>query len=81
MKHLPPLLSLLSDEASKRFLLYEAASHLELLSEDMQGFALKQDATRRDLVNSDERTAVRIAVEKVVGAKSLCFPWEFDEIS
>jgi predicted GTPase len=81
LKHLPPLLALLSDPAIKRFLLDEAASHLEMLSEDMQGFALKQEATRRDLVNSDERTAVRMAVEKVVGAKSLCFPWEFDEIS
>lgn len=80
LKHLPSLVSLLSDETSRRFLLDEAACHLESLSEDMQGFALKQDATRRDLVNSNERMAVRIAVEKVVGAKSLCFPWEFDEI-
>ncbi len=81
LKHLPALLSLLSDEPSRRLVLDEAAAHLELLSEDMQAFALKQDATRRDLVNSDERTAVRTAVEKVAGAKALCFPWELDEIT
>jgi tRNA U34 5-carboxymethylaminomethyl modifying GTPase MnmE/TrmE len=81
LKHLPTLLALLSDTANRRLLIEEAAAHLEMLAEDMQSFALKQEATRRDLVNSNERTAIRIAVEKVVGVKSLCFPWEFDEIS
>jgi hypothetical protein len=80
LKHLPSLLDTISDPATKRFLVDVAAAHLETLSEDMQSFALKQEATRRELINSNEDRAVWRALDKIVGIKSLCFPWHFDEV-
>ena len=81
VRHLSGLLAATTDIGMRRFLLDEAASHLEVLAEDMQSFALKQEATRRHLVNSNEYIALRLALEKIAGFKTLCFPWEFDEIS
>jgi hypothetical protein len=47
----------------------------------MQKFALKQEATRRELINSNEPRALQGALESIAGFKSLCFPWDFDELS
>jgi hypothetical protein len=81
LKHLPALLAAMPDPATRPFLIDVAAAHLELLAEDMQSFALKQEATRRELVNSNEQIALRTALQKIVGFKSLCFPWDFDSMT
>jgi GTP-binding protein EngB required for normal cell division len=81
LKHLPALLAAVVDPAVKPFVIDVAAAQLQTLGEDMQSFALKQEATRRELVNSNERHALRAALEKIVGFKSLCFAWEFDEVN
>lgn len=80
LRHLSSLLAPVTDPVIRRFILDQATAHLEILGEDMQSFALKQEATRRELLNSNERRAVQTALEKVVGVKAICYPWDFDEI-
>lgn len=80
LRHLPGLLALANGAPGKRFILDEAASHLAMLSEDMQSFALKHGALRRQLINENEESALTAALEKVAGVQSICFPWQFYEI-
>jgi hypothetical protein len=68
-----------TDPPSRQFLLDVAASWLHVLAEDMQSFALKQEARRRELLNSNEQHAWYWALEHVAGVKALCFPWGMDE--
>ena len=79
LRHLAPLVAAVQEDDICRFLLGEAARHFDELVEDMQCFALKQDATRRYLQNSDEADAYLRALIQVAGQKSLCFPWRLDE--
>jgi hypothetical protein len=46
-----------SDCETVRFLLETASTVFELISEDMEGFALKREATRRHLASEDEEDA------------------------
>ncbi len=75
LRHLAPLIVLVPDGETRRFLLREAARHLGALAEDMQSFAIKHDALRRSLENRDETEAHRRALTQLVGQRSLCFPW------
>jgi predicted GTPase len=72
--HLPSLLTGVPTSLIRRFIFDQATAHLEILGEDMQSFALKQEATRRELLNSNERKALQTALEKVVGVKAICYP-------
>jgi hypothetical protein len=78
LQHLPLLLAEGTDPPSRQFLLDVAASWLHVLAEDMQSFALKQEARRRELLNSNEQHAWHWALEHVAGVKALCFPWGMD---
>jgi hypothetical protein len=66
---------------AREFLLLSAATTFQLISEDMESFALKREATRRYLVNEDEEDAYLRAVIHLAGAKHTCVPWTYrDEI-
>jgi len=80
LRHLPGLLAGVKDTSVKRLVLDEAASHLAMLSEDMQSFALKHSTLRRQLINTCEATALTVALEKVAGRRGLCVPWNIGEI-
>jgi ribosome biogenesis GTPase A len=69
LRHLGMLLKETSDAETIRFLLETAASVFELISEDMEAFALKREAARRQLVSDDEADAYLRALIHVVGAK------------
>jgi hypothetical protein len=51
-----------------------AARRFEETAEDMRGFAMKRDATRRTLTNDDESDAWMRAITHIAGAKSYCMP-------
>jgi len=68
------LLKETSDAETIRFLLETAASVFELISEDMEAFALKREAACRQLVSDDEADAYLRALIHVVGAKFNCMP-------
>jgi hypothetical protein len=70
--HLEMLVKASSDGKTIRFLLQTASTVLQLVSEDMEGFALKREATRRHLVSEDEEDAYLRAVIHLAGAKHNC---------
>lgn len=71
-------LALLADAGANadlaRFLLTAAARRFEELAEDMQSFALKHDAIRRGLQNTDEEDAWRRTLVHLVGEAAVCVP-------
>lgn len=77
LRHLGLLVAAVSEEAA-RFLLSEAARRFEEIAEDMQSYAMKTEALRRQFHNQDEQDAYLRAVTHVVGARRVCCPWEND---
>jgi hypothetical protein len=75
LRHLGLLLAATADGEGRRFLLTEAVRHLDELSEDMQSFAMKHEATRRYLQNQDEADAWMRTLIQIAGHRSLCVPW------
>jgi GTP-binding protein EngB required for normal cell division len=57
-----------------QFLRTEAARRFQVLAEDMQNYALKRDAIRNALTNTDESDAFLRAVIHLAGSKNLCMP-------
>jgi GTP-binding protein EngB required for normal cell division len=81
LRHLDMLIKASSDGETIRFLLQRASTVLRLISEDMEGFALKREAIRRHLVTEDEEDAYLRAIIHLAGAKHNCAPWTYrDEI-
>jgi hypothetical protein len=79
LQHIPLLLAGVNDPPARQFLLDVAASRLQVLAEDMQSFALKREARRRELLNRNEEHAWYWALEHVAGAEMLCVPRRMDE--
>jgi hypothetical protein len=77
LRHLGMLVEASSDERTITFLLETASTVLQLISEDMEGFALKREASRRHLASEDEEDAYLRAVIHLAGAKHNCVPWTF----
>ena len=76
LRRLDLLLAAATDSEVERFLLAEAARHFEQWAEDMQGYAIKRDALRRGLQNTDEEDAYLLALVHLAGHRSLCLPHE-----
>jgi hypothetical protein len=81
LRHLEMLVKSSSDCETVRFLLQTASTVFQLISEDMEGFALKREAARRHLVSEDEEDAYLRAIIHFAGAKHNSAPWTYrDEI-
>ena len=72
LRHLELAISAHPDHAA--FLQAEAAQRFQQIAEDLQSYALKRDATRHALTNTDESDALLRAVIHLAGAKNLCVP-------
>jgi hypothetical protein len=75
MRHLVLLLAAGPSAETASFLVSEQARHFGQTAEDMQSYALKFDAVRRALLNSDEKDAHVRALVHLVGAESVVAPW------
>lgn len=73
LRHLARLLAITSDEL-REFLLAAASRQFEKLSAQMQSYAVKRNAIRRDLINSDEEDAYLRALIHLVGARDYSGP-------
>ena len=71
LPHLRLALALSSYPELDRFLLHQQLQHLEEISEDMHGYALKREALRRGLLNTQEENAWRRALVQMVGEQTL----------
>jgi hypothetical protein len=77
LRHLEMLIKDSPHAETREFLLVTASTVFQLISEDMESFALKREATRRHLVNEDEEDAYIRAVIHIAGAKHNCVPWTY----
>lgn len=78
LRHLGMLMNVTSSEEIQGFLLEHAAVHFEEDAEDMRSYAMKREALRRALLNSNESDAYRRAVIRMVGGKGVHVPWAED---
>jgi len=74
LRHLGLLLTATSDPEVRSFLLADAARHFEQWTEDMQTYAMKRDALRGGLLNTDEENAYLLALVHLAGSRRLCLP-------
>jgi GTP-binding protein EngB required for normal cell division len=79
LQHLEMALAANPDAATAAQLLATASLGFQRLAEEMEGFALKREASRRDLVSEDEERAHIRAAIHLAGAKHNCMPWTFDD--
>lgn len=78
LPHLSALLRKVPDTEMARSLLDFEAALFERLAENMERYALKHDALRRDLNSDDERVAYHRSLSHLVGDKRLQAPWHVE---
>lgn len=61
-----------------KFVIRHAVHQFETTTEDMQQYAIKRDALRRNLTNKDEEDAYLRTLIHLAGAKDFCTPWPED---
>jgi GTP-binding protein EngB required for normal cell division len=80
MRHLYSLLRSKPSPEIARRLVEEQARLVDRLSEDMQRYAIKHDALRRELATELEHRVHEIALARLVGLRSIVAPWNVGEI-
>lgn len=78
LRHLGMLIDAVSSDEERQFLLSHAALQFEYEAQDMRSFAMKHEALRRALQNSNEQDAYRRAIIHIVGDKGVYSPWPED---
>jgi predicted GTPase len=78
LRHLARLLATIASAEIREFLLATASRRLEETAEDMQSFAIKREALRRNLTNPNEDDAYLRALIHLAGAKDYSAPWPED---
>jgi hypothetical protein len=73
LRHLGRLLTITSDEI-RQFLLTMASRRFEEMAQQMQSYAIKREAIRRDLITTAEDDAHLRALIHLAGAEDYCAP-------
>ena len=71
LPHLQLVLQRTKNESVRKFLLYRQAAFLERIAEDMQRYAIKHDALRRNLASFEEHNAYLQALQILVGHRNV----------
>lgn len=71
LPHLQLVLQRTKTESVHKFLLHREAAFMERIAEDMQRYAIKHDALRRDLASSEEHDAYLQALQILVGHRNV----------
>jgi GTP-binding protein EngB required for normal cell division len=71
LPHLQLVLRRAKNESVRKLLLYREAALMERVAEDMQRYAIKHDALRRDLASSEEHNSYLQALQLLVGHRSV----------
>jgi GTP-binding protein EngB required for normal cell division len=71
LPHLQLILRHAANESLRKHLLDREAALMERIAEDMQRYAIKHDALRRDLASSEEQEAYLQALQILVGHRSV----------
>lgn len=75
LRHLGMLINSATQTELCKFLISHSAKRFEEDAEDMRSFALKFDARRKYLLNTNEEDAYLRSVIRLVGERSICAPW------
>ena len=75
LRHLGMLADSVAAPGIREFLVRHAARRFEEEAEDMQGFAMKDEALRRAAQNRDEREAYERTIVRMAGGRNVCMPW------
>jgi len=78
IRHLGMLIDAVSSVELRQFLLSHSAQQFEYDEQDMKSFAMKHDALRRALQNSNEQDAYKRAIIHIAGDKGVYAPWPED---
>jgi GTP-binding protein EngB required for normal cell division len=71
LPHLQLVLQRTKNESVRKFLLYRQAAFMERIAEDMQRYAIKYDALRRNLASLEEHNAYLQALQILVGHRNV----------
>jgi small GTP-binding protein len=71
LPHLQLILRRTESESFRKFLLYREAAVMERFAEDMQRYAIKYDALRRDLASAEEHNSYLEALQLTVGHRNV----------
>ena len=71
LPHLQLVLRCTKSESVRKLLLYREAALMERIAEDMQRYTIKHDALRRDLASSEEHNSYLLALQLLVGHRSV----------
>ncbi len=80
LRHLRMLVAAVPSAETKKFLISEATRRFTEYRNDMQSYAIKHKALRRDIITPNEKNACLLAIIHLVGEKSVCAPWDQGEI-
>ena len=71
LPHLQLILRRTENESFRKFLLNREAAIMERIAEDMQRYAIKHDALRRDLASTEEHDSYLQALQLIVGHRNV----------
>ena len=71
LPHLQLILRRTENESFRKFLLNREAALMERIAEDMQRYAIKYDALRRDLASTEEHDSYLQALQLIVGHRNV----------
>jgi hypothetical protein len=71
LPHLQLILRRTENEPFRKFLLNREAALMERIAEDMQRYAIKYDALRRDLASAEEHDSYLQALQLIVGHRNV----------
>jgi small GTP-binding protein len=80
MQHLTMVVQVLGDGEEARKLVRSQASLLERTGEDLQRYAIKFEALRRNLTSAEERQAAQLAMTLLAGHRNVITPWVVESI-
>jgi GTP-binding protein EngB required for normal cell division len=71
LPHLQLILRRTENESFRKWLLHREAALMERIAEDMQRYAIKYDALRRDLASAEEQDSYLQALQLIVGHRNV----------
>jgi small GTP-binding protein len=71
LPHLQLILQRTEDDSLRKFLLSREAAFMERIAEDMQRYAIKHDALRRDLASKEEQDSYLQALQLLAGHRNV----------
>lgn len=80
LRHLIQVVQVIGPGGAAQALMQTHAAFLERTAEDLQRYALRHDALRRNLTSDEERSAATLILLLLAGHRSVSAPWNIETI-